>query len=71
MGKADAVIILARPASLADAAATALGNRIQTAKDISTAIEYAQTLPGISGVLLIKDDRIGMWGDLKIVPIGQ
>ncbi len=69
LGQSDAVAVLARSTSLADAAATALGNRIKTAKDIPAAIDYAQTIPGLSGVLLIKDDNMGLWGNVKVVSL--
>ncbi|HNT34414.1 MAG TPA: UPF0280 family protein, partial [bacterium] len=48
-GKSDASVVVARDAALADATATALGNRIQSAKDIEPAFEWIQTVPGISG----------------------
>lgn len=66
LGQSDAVVVLARSASLADAAATALGNRVKTVRDIPAAIDFAQTVPGLSGVLLIKDDNMGLWGNVKI-----
>jgi ApbE superfamily uncharacterized protein (UPF0280 family) len=69
-GCSDACIVVSRSASLADAAATAIGNRIQSTADISPAVDFARTVDGIAGVVLIKDDRIGFWGELKIVPLG-
>ena len=69
-GCSDACIVVSRSASLADAAATAIGNRIQRSADISPAVDFARTVDGIAGVVLIKDDRIGFWGELRIVPVG-
>jgi len=68
-GTADAVIVLSHSTALADAAATAIGNNIRTTEDINTAIEFAQTINGLSGVLIIKEDRIGLWGRTKIVSL--
>jgi ApbE superfamily uncharacterized protein (UPF0280 family) len=68
-GAADAVIALSRSAALADAAATAIGNRVKTAGDIDLAIEQAQAIDGLIGVVLIKDDRMGMWGSVKLVSL--
>jgi hypothetical protein len=64
MGKADAVTVLSHSATLADAAATAIGNIIQTGEDIKKGLNMAQTIDGIVGVVIIKDDRVGMWGEI-------
>ena len=69
LGSADAVIVLSRSTVLADAAATAIGNRVGTAEDIDMAIEQAQAIDGLAGVIIIKDDRVGMWGSVKLVPV--
>ena len=66
-GKADAVIVLAGSATLADAAATAIGNRVGQADDIPRGIEFAQGIEGLGGVVIIKDDKLGVWGEVKIV----
>ncbi len=68
-GKADAATILARSATLADAAATAIGNIVQTPDDITRAIEFAQTIDELQGVLIIIGDKMGMWGKVKICPM--
>ena len=65
-GAADAVIVLSYSTSLADAAATSIGNLINEAEDISKAIEFAGGISGLLGVLIIKDDRLGIWGQVKI-----
>ena len=67
-GKADAVIGLAPDAALADAAATAIGNLIKGAGDIPAGIEFAQKVDGLQGVVIIKNDRMGVWGQVEIVP---
>ncbi len=68
-GTADAVIVLSRSAALADAAATAIGNRVKTANDIDVAIKQAQAMEGLVGVVIVKDDRIGTWGNMKLVSL--
>lgn len=68
-GRADAVIVLSPSAILADAAATAIGNLIKDATDIPKGIEFAQSIQGLKGVLIIKDDRMGLWGNVKIAPL--
>jgi ApbE superfamily uncharacterized protein (UPF0280 family) len=67
-GKADAVIVLADSATLADAAATAIGNRVSEAADIEKAIEFAQGIGRLKGVVIIKDESLGVWGEVKLVP---
>lgn len=69
LGTADAVIALSHSTALADAAATALGNSIKSAEDIALAIEQAQTIDGLDGVVIIKGDKVGLWGKVKIVSL--
>lgn len=66
-GKADAVIVLAGSATLADAAATAIGNVVSTPADIQKGIERAQRIGGLRGVVIIKDDSLGVDGKVKLV----
>jgi len=69
LGLADAVIVLSRSTALADAAATAIGNVVRDVEDIARAIELAQTIDGLLGVIIIKDEKIGLWGEVEIVPL--
>jgi ApbE superfamily uncharacterized protein (UPF0280 family) len=66
-GRADAVTVISLSTPLADAGATATGNRVRVAEDIPKAIEFASKIPGITGVLIIMGDRVGAWGNVKIV----
>ncbi len=68
-GKADAVVVTSRHGGIADAAATAIGNRIKTPQDINSAIDFAKKIKGLRGVLIIKGEELGVWGSMKIVPI--
>jgi len=65
-GRADAVIALSRSASLADAAATAIGNLIKQPADISNGIELAKSIEGLKGVIIISGNSLGLWGEVKI-----
>jgi len=65
-GKADAVVVLSQSATLADAAATAIGNLITQPSDIPGGIEFAQSIDGLKGIIIIKDDKVGLWGEVKI-----
>ena len=70
LGSADAVIALSSSAALADAAATALGNMVRHADDIPRAIEKARSSEGLRGVVIIVGDKMGVWGRVRIVPLG-
>jgi hypothetical protein len=70
LGNADAVIVLSPSAALADAAATALCNIVKTADDIPQAIEKAQGIEGLHGLVIIVGDKMGVWGKVRIVPLG-
>ena len=65
-GKADAVVAVATSATLADAAATAIGNKVKKADDIATAIESGANISDLKGLVIIKDDAVGVWGDIKL-----
>ena len=65
-GKADAVIVLSKSATLADAAATAIGNLIIESSNIPRGIEFAKGIDCLLGVIIIKDDNLGLWGKVKI-----
>jgi ApbE superfamily uncharacterized protein (UPF0280 family) len=65
-GKADAVVVLSPSATLADAAATAIANRVHKENDIPQGLELTKNISGITGVVIIKGDKMGTWGKLKI-----
>jgi len=66
-GKTDATIVLAKSAAMADAAATALGNVVKQPGDIETALEFAKSISDIKGAVVILGDKMGVWGDVKII----
>jgi len=67
LGLADAAVVLSSSAALADAAATAVGNLVKSPDDIPAALEHGQVISGVIGVLLIAGERMGVWGDIKLV----
>lgn len=68
-GKADAICILAESCALADAAATAIGNHIQSEKNISAALEECKNIEGLEGAVIVVGSKMGAWGDVELVPI--
>jgi ApbE superfamily uncharacterized protein (UPF0280 family) len=65
-GKADAVVILSKSTALADAAATAVGNRVKQAADIDAALRAGQKIDGVLGVVIVIGKDIGAWGDVTL-----
>ncbi len=66
-GLADAATILSKNASLADAAATAVANRVKSAQDLKKAVDFAKSIKGISGVIIIIKGRLASWGKVEFV----
>lgn len=66
-GRADAVCVASRSGALADACATAIGNRIHRAQDIAAGIEFARGIAGVLGVLIVVAEKMGVWGAMEVV----
>lgn len=64
LGRCDLATVVAPDAALADAAATLAANLVTTADDVDAALERVVALEGIQGVLIVKDDRVGLAGRL-------
>ncbi len=70
-GKADAVTVISRSTALADAAATALGNLVQSSKDISDVLERASGMEMVEGVVVAVGEKMGAWGNVELIPLGK
>lgn len=68
-GNADAVCVICASCALADAAATAIGNRVVDPRDIETAIQWGRTIEGIEGIMVIFADKMGIWGRIQLKPL--
>jgi len=68
-GRADAATVLATDPALADAVATATGNRIQDLGDLQTAVEWAVCVPGVLGAVAILGDRLAAVGEVEFVDL--
>ncbi|MCX5692139.1 MAG: UPF0280 family protein [Candidatus Omnitrophica bacterium] len=66
-GKADACVIIAKSAILADAVATATCNRIREKKDIAPSLEFALSIKGVKGAVAILGKDFGSIGDIELV----
>lgn len=67
LGRADAACIAAADGALADAVATATGNRVQNRADVAAAVEWASQIPGVLGAVVIHQDRMAAWGQMELV----
>lgn len=67
-GQADAVVVKGFPVALADTVATRAGNLINDESDLMKAVDLAKTIPGITGILAIKGEKMAVWGKMEIVP---
>ncbi|MBN1783036.1 UPF0280 family protein, partial [bacterium] len=63
-GKADAAVVISRNIILADAAATALGNRVHQKEDLENCFDFLEDIREIQGALVVYQDQVAMWGAL-------
>ena len=69
MGIADLICLLSPSASLADSAATAIGNKIKKMSDLEKVADWANEIDGIIGGLAIVEEKMATWGDLELVAL--
>lgn len=69
LGSADTATVVAPDGALADAVATAVANRIHSARDLEPALRFALGVPGVSGVVLVAEGRVGAAGEVCMVPL--
>ncbi|HHV59833.1 MAG TPA: UPF0280 family protein [Clostridiaceae bacterium] len=68
-GKADAAVVVSKDTFLSDAAATALGNLVKKPGDIPGALDFILGVEGVEGALVIKGDRVGVRGNIKLLKL--
>ncbi|UCB57546.1 MAG: UPF0280 family protein [Candidatus Omnitrophota bacterium] len=69
-GKSDAAVVICNSAILADAWATRLGNMVKSASCVDETLTFVKDrapVAGIKGVVLIIGEKIGAWGEVKLV----
>lgn len=66
-GKADAVCVVSPSATLADAAASAIGNKVKSKSDIKKALDFGMKIKGVKGIIIIMGSDIGMIGDVEFI----
>jgi ApbE superfamily uncharacterized protein (UPF0280 family) len=65
-GGADSALVVAESAALADAVASALGNRVKTPQHIEEALGEVGAIAGVKGCLVIIGEHLGVQGDLEL-----
>lgn len=65
-GKADAVVAVAENPLVADAFATAFGNKVKSPADVEKVVNQAEKYPEILALLIICEDQLGMRGEYEI-----
>lgn len=68
-GLADAVVAIAEDTAWADAAATAIANKIRSPEDIDLVVEEEKKRGKLKGLIACCGDRLGVWGELEIVKL--
>ncbi len=71
MGRADAVVVISRSGAIADAVATAVGNRIRNRRDLQPAIDFGRDCPGVAGIVGIIGSHMGAWGEVTLTSLGK
>lgn len=64
LGNCDLGTVVAKDASLADACATLLCNLVKAPQDLHPVLERIACIPGVIGALAIKDEQLGLIGEL-------
>lgn len=65
-GKADAVTVSCYSPLLADAWATALGNRVRSPGDIESVLTFSEKIPEILSLVIICGDKTGIRGKFEV-----
>lgn len=71
LGIADAVCIVANKASIADAGATALGNKITSMFKLKREIESIREYEAIKGGMVIIGKTMATWGEIELTKISK
>ncbi|KFZ44288.1 hypothetical protein KD27_07335 [Smithella sp. D17] len=64
-GKADAVCVISPSATLADAAASAIGNRVKSKNNIKNSLDFGIKIPGVTGIIIIIGNDMGAIGEVQ------
>lgn len=66
-GDADAACVISRDVFLADACATKAANMVKCDEDIKEALDFTRSVRGVTGAVIIRNDKIGLWGNISVL----
>ena len=69
-GRADAAVVFGPDPALADAVATALGNRIRETADLEPAVRWALGVPGVLGAVGVLGVTLAARGEVEFIGMG-
>ncbi len=69
LGRGELAVVRARDGALADAVATAMGNRLKGASSVQQALDFGQSIEGVEGLFVQCDDALGLWGAMELVAL--
>ena len=67
LGNADLATVISPSAVFADSLATKLANMVHREEDVGEAVEFAKSFSLTRGVLAVKGEKIGIWGNIQLV----
>jgi hypothetical protein len=70
LGRCELATVVAKRGALSDAAATALGNMVESEGDIEGALDEILSIPDVTGGVVVIDGRMGIKGDIELVSLG-
>jgi len=65
-GKADAVMVICKSTTLADAFATAFGNKVKSANDIDVVLKFSEKYSEILSIIIICEGKVGIRGTFEV-----
>jgi ApbE superfamily uncharacterized protein (UPF0280 family) len=64
-GNCDLASVFSKKSYVADAVATAVANKVKEESDIAPALRWAISLKDVMGVLIVKDNKVGLIGNIQ------
>jgi ApbE superfamily uncharacterized protein (UPF0280 family) len=64
-GCADCAVVISKDAVLADAAATAVANRVNSKDSLRQAMDFARSIKGVLGAVIILGNSLTSWGNIE------
>jgi uncharacterized protein len=65
-GKADAVVVVCKDILVADAFATAYGNKVRSPSDIEQVTNMSEQIPEIKSIFIVCENKLGIRGDYEM-----